>query len=131
MATALLSTYITVCEHTLSVASAHNVMAPSVQKLQSDVRELVPSLEDSVAQIAAKLDAAYGTATPQSSAAPSSTSASVGAVSYSPGQEPASNSAVGGVMKLTQSPSLDDVKQRMGKLFHKPSTGNVQFWKKS
>lgn len=118
MATALLSTYVSICSQPLSVSCAHNVLCPSIKKLQSDVRELVPPLEDSVAQVVAKLESVYGSAEV------------AGSVSSAP-TAPEAGFATGSMMKLSQSPSLDDVKQKMGKLFTKPSPGNVQFWKKS
>jgi hypothetical protein len=50
MSSVLLSAYATVCSHPLSVSTAHNILGPSLKKLQADVRELVPSLEESVSQ---------------------------------------------------------------------------------
>jgi hypothetical protein len=78
-----------------------------------------------VLQVAGKLESIYGSTLTTTSNSSSHENHVVVAGNSGNG------SGIGNVMKMTQSPSLDEMKQKMGKLFHKPSGNVTQFWKKS
>lgn len=105
------------------------------------MRELVPSLEASVQDVLGKLESAYGVSNASSSSA-ATTSASEASFLSSSSEAPAvasaaSSAASAVVSKMSQSPSLDEMKQRMGKLFQRQQLppgeqqAKTPFWKKS
>lgn len=136
--TILLATYTSITAQTLSVTTVHNVLNPSLQKLLNDITELVPGLSENVRSIMSKLEDVYGV---------KNLGVSVSNSISNPVQDMAIATSNSGVAaKISQSPSLDEMKQKMmgmGKLFNRQSnnsnggennSGNSSsspFWKKS
>lgn len=110
MACAVLETYSTMASHTLSVLTVHNILLPSIHG--SLIPELVSGLVPTARDVVARLEEVYGVA---------------------PGTAEATATAVNAAkVGMSQSPSLDEMKQKVGKLFQrKPAAGAVSFWKKT
>eukprot|EP00095_Tigriopus_kingsejongensis_P001846 maker-scaffold10_size831480-snap-gene-7.27 protein:Tk01846 transcript:maker-scaffold10_size831480-snap-gene-7.27-mRNA-1 annotation:"lish domain and heat repeat-containing protein kiaa1468 homolog" len=108
----LLELYETVTHQTLTTHSAHSLVLPSLDLLSNTIQSLAPAARERVNSLATKLESIYGLGH--------------GSMGGGEGKSPSSH----GLNKMVQSPSLDEMKQKMGKLFHKPG-GQVPFWKKS
>ncbi|TRY74860.1 hypothetical protein TCAL_11211 [Tigriopus californicus] len=108
----LLQLYEIVSDQTLSANSVHQILLPNLDLLSKCMESVVPTAQDRVHAIEAKLESIYGVG-----------HANQNGESRLP---TGSNAAT----KMVQSPSLDEMKHKMGKLFNKPG-GPVPFWKKS
>lgn len=107
----LLHLYEIVSDQTLSAHSVHQILIPNLDLLSKSMECVVPSAQDRVQAIEAKLESIYG----------------VGNANLNGDNRPTSSNSGA---KMVQSPSLDEMKHKMGKLFNKPG-GQVPFWKKS
>jgi hypothetical protein len=92
-------------------------VVPTLQKLSSDFKKISPTQELTATQLIGQLEAAYG----RTFVLHLPTSSNVGQSDASSGH------ATSTLSLLTPSPSMDEVKSRVGKIFQKPAQS---FWKK-
>lgn len=131
MFSAILATYKTIVERTtlpsdddpprLPLNVVQIYVVPTLQKLASDFKRISSTQESIAMQLIGQLEAAYGRTFVLH--LPTTTTAAAVA-----GHSDASSGHASTTLSLlTPSPSMDEMKSRVGKIFQKPSQS---FWKK-
>lgn len=134
MFSAILSTYKTIVEKTtlpsdddddddprkLPLGVVQVNIVPALQKLSADFKKASSTQELTATQLIGQLEAAYGRTFVLH--LPTSTSSTV-----STSEASSTSHTSSGLSLLTPSPSMDEVKSRVGKIFQKPAQS---FWKK-
>ena len=121
MATEVLALCQVITSIPISVQAIQKALMSCLEKLEQEITELVPGFNSDILGIKHKIESVYGITNTGGANRRSS-------IGSSGGNHPPTGILQISAGRLSNSTSMDEMKQKVGKMF-KPS-GSVQFWKK-